>query len=101
MGGKFNFKHFIDPLGVSIGKGEGGGAKNFLDPAGAFTGKDSPGVDETVAGATPPVDPNSPDVMRLQQDFLRQSMLRKSIRKTTVAGETGGFKPAAAAGPGG
>lgn len=41
-GGDFNWKHFADPLGLTIGKGQGGGAANFWDPANIFTSGQPP-----------------------------------------------------------
>lgn len=52
----------------------------------------------------PPVTTSSPEVMAAQQDVLQQQMLKKSIKKTIYAGDTGGYKPqagmAGAGGPG-
>lgn len=50
-------------------------------------------VPETTPGAIPPSNPNSAEVSQAQEDFLRQAMLKKSIRRTTVAGDTGGYSP--------
>jgi hypothetical protein len=42
----------------------------------------------------------SQDVIQAQQDVLQQEMLKKSIRKTIYAGDTGGFKPNTGMAPG-
>lgn len=67
---------------------------NAYSPATGF--KASAATDTTnnsVPAAVTPASGASPEVMAAQQDFLRQSMLKKSIRKTAVSGETGGFSP--------
>lgn len=90
------------PLIGLLGGAVGGGSL-LLGGAGYLAGKaiqkatqSSPGtasVPETVPGAVPPSSPNSAEVTAAQQDYLRQAYLKKSIRRTTVAGETGGFSP--------
>lgn len=43
----------------------------------------------------PPVTPNDASVIQAQQDFAQQNLLKKSIKKTIMAGDTGGFNPGA------
>lgn len=78
----FSKKNFLAPIG------------NAYSPATNFKASDNPTTtDTTVPDAVAPASGTSPEVMAAQKDFLRQSMLKKSIRKTVGAGETGGFSP--------
>lgn len=77
----FSKKNILAPIGNEYSPATGF-KKEAAAPA---------GVPETVPGAIPPSDPNSAEVTQAQQDYLRQAMLKKSIRRTTVAGETGGY----------
>jgi len=52
------------------------------------------------ATPTPPVTATSQEVIQAQQDVLQQEMLKKSIKKTIYAGDTGGFKPPTGMAPG-
>jgi hypothetical protein len=81
----FSKKNILAPIG------------NEYSPATGFK-KESPAAatPETVPGAVPPTSPNSAEVTQAQQDFLRQEMLKKSIKRTIFAGDTGGYTPARA-----
>ena len=95
-GGDFNVKHFLDPLGVTIGKGQGGGAKDFWDPANIFTpGKDTPAAtpSPTAPTPTPPVSPDSSAITNVQWNLRRDQLNRKGISATVYAGATGGWMP--------
>ncbi len=46
----FSLAHFFDPLGVTFGKGKGGGGSNFLDP-GNITNKPDAGSSTTTTAA--------------------------------------------------
>jgi enolase len=50
-----------------------------------------------VATPAPPVTQNSAEVVQATQDTMRQDMLKKSVKKTIFAGDTGGFTPNMAA----
>lgn len=41
----------------------------------------------------PPVTADDPAVLQAEHDFANQQMLKKSVAKTMLAGDTGGFKP--------
>lgn len=92
-GGGFSLKRFFDPLGLTIGKGEPG---NALDPANLF-GKDNKQADAInsapVASASPAASPNSQAVLQAEHDFAMRNLLKKSVKKTIVAGDTGGYQP--------
>ena len=95
MGGDFNFKHFVDPLGLTIGKGQGGGAKAFWDPANIFT-KGQPGASAAAAGPTVP-NPVVPatmtdaSVLQAQEDIQRKAKTRGGIASTVHAGDSGAW----------
>ena len=104
MGGKFNFKHFIDPLGVTVGKGQTGGVLGILDPlnvTGAATKQKATDTSATAPAVAPPITAANAEVMQAQQDLIQREMLKKSIKKTVLAGDTGGYKPQQPAGLGG
>lgn len=97
MGGNFNAKRFFDPLGLTIGKGQGTGLKNAWDPAGLFDKKESgaAAIDSApVPTPAAPVSPNNPAAVQAEHDYSMANMLKKSVRKTIVAGDTGGFTAA-------
>jgi hypothetical protein len=50
--------------------------------------------------AAPPVTTSSAEVIQAQQDIAQQNLMKKSIKKTVFAGDTGGYKgmPATPAG---
>ncbi len=48
----------------------------------------------------PPVTANNQAVLQAEHDFALQNQGKKSIRKTIVAGDTGGFQKPAATGSG-
>ena len=45
-----------------------------------------------IPGAVAPVTQSSKEVVQAAQDVAGQELLKKSIRKTIYAGDTGGFK---------
>jgi len=49
----------------------------------------------------PPVTTSSAEVIQAQQDVAQQNLMKKSIKKTVFAGDTGGYKgmPGAGAAP--
>lgn len=49
-----------------------------------------------VAAPAPPVTPNAAEVVQAGMDLRQQEMLKKNIRSTVKAGDTGGFKAAGA-----
>ncbi len=96
--GGFSLGHFIDPLGLAVGKGKGGGAKNFWDPASIFTGgKDAASGPSTqpapIPGPTPPITPANAAVINIQQATRREALRKKGISSTVYAGATGGWFP--------
>jgi hypothetical protein len=48
----------------------------------------------------PPVTASSAEVIQAQQDFAQQNLMKKSVKKTIYAGDTGGFTPGMAGSPG-
>ena len=49
----------------------------------------------------PPVTSSSAEVIQAEQDTAQQNLLKKSVKKTIFAGDTGGYKPGGAQpGPG-
>ena len=40
----------------------------------------------------PPVTTSSAEVIQAQQDLAQQNLMKKSIKKTVFAGDTGGYK---------
>lgn len=102
MGG-FNLKHFLLPA-------SGGGVLGFLDPANAFgtVSKGGASAASSIASApvpvpAPPVTGSAAEVIAAEHDIAQQNLLKKSVKKTILAGDTGGFKlsganPANAAG---
>ena len=96
-GGGFSLGHFVDPLGLTVGKGKGGGAKNFWDPASIFTGgKQSSGPTAQPAPVptpTAPVTPSNAAVINIQQGLRREALRKKGISSTVYAGATGGWFP--------
>lgn len=104
MGG-FNVKHFLDPLGVGIGKGQSGGLLGALDPAGVFNKKTSSAASSIDSAPIPVPAPGvsaaSEAVLLAEHDYAAANMLKKSISKTIIAGDTGGYgkgQPASVAG---
>jgi hypothetical protein len=47
----------------------------------------------------PPVTTSSAEVIQAQQDYAQQNMMKKSIKKTIMAGDTGGYKGMPPTGP--
>ena len=100
MGG-FNIGHFLDPVGLTIGKGKGGGIGNFWDPLNLTNKASAPGgasAADNISAApvpvpAPPVTGAAAEVIAAQQDIARQNLLKKSVRKTIFAGDSGGFQP--------
>lgn len=50
--------------------------------------------------AAPPVSPNSTAVMQAEHDVAQANLLKKSVKKTIFAGDTGGFGAAPNGAPG-
>lgn len=48
----------------------------------------------------PPVTANSAEVIQAEQDLAQQNLLKKSVKNTVHAGDTGGFNPANSSTPG-
>lgn len=48
----------------------------------------------------PPVTANAAEVIQAQQDFAQQNLVKKSVKKTIYAGDTGGFTPGQGGSPG-
>lgn len=100
MGG--TLKRLIDPIGIGIGKGSPG---SFLDPLNVF-GKASTAQADAISSApvpTPsnPVSAANAGVVQAEHDFNQRNMLKKSMRKTIIAGDTGGYSPSSPLGAGG
>jgi hypothetical protein len=71
-------------------------AFRFIGGGGGGGGGQAQAVQQApVPTPAPPVTTSSPEVMAAQQDVLQQQMLKKSIKKTIFAGDTGGYKPQA------
>ena len=47
-----------------------------------------------------PVTATNSEVIQAQQDYAQQNLLKKSINKTILAGDTGGFQPGQMGAPG-
>jgi len=91
----------LDPLGLTpMGKKGGGSIATGFDPLGLVTStadktkKAAPATSgfNTTGQVAPPVTMSNIDVVNAGQDQLRQEMLKKSIKKTIYAGDTGGYK---------
>lgn len=78
-----NFNHPFFPKHTFLFMGGGGGVTQVQQAP--------------VPTPAPPVTTTTPEVIQAQQDVLQQEMLKKSIKKTIYAGDTGGFKAAGAA----
>ncbi len=93
---KGGLARIVDPAGWTSASRKGGGsAKSGWDPLG-FADKPKPvtptPVDPLANVPAPPVTMSNLDVVNSQQDFLHQEMMKKSIKKTIYAGDTGGWK---------
>ena len=44
----------------------------------------------------PPVTADNPAVIQAEQDLAQQNLIKKSVAKTILAGDTGGYQPGAA-----
>lgn len=81
--------------------------KAFTDPLGLFDKKKSgpTQADEIKAAPTPlpqtPVSAADAMVIQAERDFAQQSLLKKSVKRTIYAGDTGGYKAPAPGVPGG
>lgn len=40
-----------------------------------------------------PITPANPEVIQAEQDYAKDNLLRKSVKKTIFAGDTGGYNP--------
>lgn len=67
-----------------------------LDPLGLFKDKPSPTAAALDAVPVPlpgkPLTASSAEVLQSQGDYLKDNLLKKSVKKTIMAGDTGGFK---------
>ena len=43
----------------------------------------------------PPVTPDDPSVIAAENDLAQQNLIKKSIKRTIYAGDTGGYQPGA------
>jgi hypothetical protein len=98
-----------DVLNSSLGSPTGVGAtqqlKNYVQGNGMVTDdqakKDAAvAAQDAAAAALPTSSPTSAsgaDVLRAQMDLVQQEAMKKSIKKTIFAGDTGGFSPGSAA----
>lgn len=48
----------------------------------------------------PPVTATNEEVIQAEQDTAQQNLIKKSVKKTIFAGDTGGYKPGMAGSPG-
>ena len=91
MGGSFNAKHFFDPLGLTFGKGQGGGAANFWDPANIFTpGHPAATTPAAPVAMDPPPTYSKASTGAADAQWAAQQR-RKSMSATIYAGNTGGW----------
>ena len=95
---------FNSALGASVGFGPGAQQiKNYVSGKGLTTDEKAAAnakADDAaaVAAAQPTSSPTSAsgaDVLRAQMDLVQQEAMKKSIKKTIFAGDTGGFKGSA------
>lgn len=65
----------------------------FTDPLGVFTKSktDTSIADATVDDPTSPVAPTAPEVLQASMDLRQQQLMKKGIKNTVKAGDTGGF----------
>ncbi len=97
MGGKV--ARILDPVGLtSAARKQGAGPKQGWDPLGFADKKTVTPMEQPDNTIAPPVTMSNLDVVNSQQDFLHQEMMKKSIKKTIFAGDTGGFRPTKATG---
>lgn len=74
-------------------------AGRLLDPLGVFTkhgGGSSPAAAINAAPVpipAPPVTATAPEVLQAEHDVAQANLLKKSIKRTIVAGDTGGYSP--------
>jgi hypothetical protein len=48
---------------------------------------------------SPPVTTNNAEVIQAQQDLATSNLIKKSVKRTILAGDTGGYQPGAGAPP--
>ncbi len=72
--------------------------KSFLDPAGLYmkdkpSGAATPAVDQAslVPTPTPPISATATEVVQAGEDLRRQELMKKNIKRTIFAGDTGGW----------
>ncbi len=63
-----------------LGGGGGGGASSAVAAA-------------PVPTPAPPVTQTNSAVVQAEQDALRENLIKKSVKNTMLAGDTGGYKP--------
>lgn len=91
---KFGDMMPTDPLAKALGLGN----NLFInsDTPGLGGKKDSNSADAVTSEPVPtpqaPVSSAAADVIAAQQDFAKQNLMKKSVKKTIYAGDTGGFK---------
>jgi hypothetical protein len=71
------------PHTVSCFGGGGGGAAQAVQSA-------------PVPTPAPAVTSDNPAVIQAEQDLIRQNLVKKSVKHTMLAGDTGGFQPGGA-----
>lgn len=93
-------KSLVDPFGILKGKG----ALAPLDPLGLFNKKTSSAASTIDALPVPtpvaPITPGNAQVLSAENAFARGNLLKKSVKDTILAGDTGGFQPGAPGYPG-
>jgi len=72
--------------------------KAFTDPLNLFTKKPNAEADAINAAPTPipqkPVTASDAAVVDAEREFAQSNLLKKSVKKTIYAGDTGGYSPA-------
>lgn len=71
--------------------------KAFTDPLGLFKKDKNTQADAINNTAVPlpakPAQPTNDAVIQAEQDVAQQNLLKKSVKKTILAGDTGGWRP--------
>jgi hypothetical protein len=88
-----------DPLANALGLG-----RNLLPNSSGGPFKDSAQPDPSPIASAPvptptaPVDSAAAEIIAAQQDIAKQNLMKKSVKKTIFAGDTGGFQGSAPTG---
>ena len=69
---------------------------NFLFLGGGAGSGASAIASAPVPTPAPPVTADNPAVIQAEQDLAQQNLIKKSVAKTILAGDTGGYQPGAA-----